>query len=90
MLLSHQPTTTFSYYAAAEYGAHGVTVELGKVCPFGENDLTRFTAIQQTLTQLISQGVFAQFDIEAMQFFAVQDALVKDHDDYKLLSVLLR
>ncbi|MFQ3187384.1 MAG: succinylglutamate desuccinylase, partial [Marinomonas primoryensis] len=35
VLLSHQSTTTFSYYSYAVHGAHAFTVELGKVHRFG-------------------------------------------------------
>ncbi|MFI8622040.1 succinylglutamate desuccinylase [Marinomonas sp. NPDC078689] len=88
VLLSHQPTTTFSYYSSAEHGAHGFTVELGKVYPFGENDLSRFEAINQTLMSLISTAKFPVLDHQqiddSLKLFAVQDALVKDHDDYQL------
>lgn len=84
MLLSHQPTTTFSYHSSALHGAHGFTVELGKVYPFGENDLSRFDAIKHTLIQLIEEGAFAYGDIASMKLFTVQDALIKDAEDYQL------
>ncbi len=88
VLLSHQPTTTFSYYSSAVHGAHGFTVELGKVYPFGENDLSRFDSIKHTLTSLISDGFFqsdaVQLDNHPMKLFVVQDALLKDHEDYQL------
>ncbi|REG82876.1 succinylglutamate desuccinylase [Marinomonas pollencensis] len=88
VLLSQQPTTTFSYYSSAEHGAHAFTVELGKVYPFGENDLSRFEAIRQTLITLISDASFPKLERDAidskLKFFAVQDALVKDHEDYQL------
>ena len=88
VLLSHQPTTTFSYYSSAEHGAHGFTVELGKVYPFGENDLSRFEAINQALMALISNATFPELTPDAidhaLKLFAVKDALVKDHDDYQL------
>lgn len=93
VLLSHQPTTTFSYYSSAEHGAHSFTVELGKVYPFGENDLSRFDDIKQTLVSLISRGALPSadgvFDAlkpdgKPMRLFSVQDALIKDHPDYQL------
>ena len=42
ILLSESPTTTFSYFSSNEFGADAFTVELGKVRPFGENDMSRF------------------------------------------------
>ena len=54
ILLSHLPTTTFSYFSSNEFNADAFTVELGKVMPFGENDMTKFSKVKDTLTLLIS------------------------------------
>jgi succinylglutamate desuccinylase len=54
ILLSHSPTTTFSYFSSNEFNADAFTVELGKVMPFGENDMTKFIQVKETLTRLIS------------------------------------
>ncbi len=55
VLFSESPTTTFSYFSTNEFAAHGFTVELGKVRPFGENDMRRFQAASDTLTKLVSE-----------------------------------
>lgn len=54
ILLSHSPTTTFSYFSSNEFGADAFTVELGKVRPFGENDMANFARVTDTLTRLVS------------------------------------
>jgi succinylglutamate desuccinylase len=54
ILLSHSPTTTFSYFSSNEFGADAFTVELGKVKPFGENDMSQFQKLKDTLTAFIS------------------------------------
>lgn len=54
ILLSHSPTTTFSYYSSNEFNADAFTVELGKVMPFGENNMAKFAQVKETLTRLIS------------------------------------
>jgi succinylglutamate desuccinylase len=54
VLLSHSPTTTFSYFSSNEFGADAFTVELGKVRPFGENDMSQFVQVRETLTKLVS------------------------------------
>ncbi|WP_371185924.1 succinylglutamate desuccinylase [Thalassotalea maritima] len=54
ILLSESPTTTFSYFSSNEFQAHAFTVELGKVRPFGENDMGNFVACQQTLYRLLA------------------------------------
>jgi succinylglutamate desuccinylase len=54
ILLSHSPTTTFSYYSSNELGADAFTVELGKVKPFGANNMDNFSDVSRTLTNFIS------------------------------------
>lgn len=54
ILLNQAPTTTFSYYSLREHSADAFTVELGKVRPFGENDMSRFAAADTMFRKLIS------------------------------------
>lgn len=54
ILLSNSPTTTFSYFSAHQFDADAFTVELGKVKPFGENDMSQFVKVQATLENFIS------------------------------------
>ncbi|NLQ18301.1 succinylglutamate desuccinylase [Marinomonas sp. M1K-6] len=84
VLLSHQSTTTFSYYSHAVHAAHAFTVELGKVHPFGKNDVSRFSELEKALLLLIEKAQFAQTPLSALRVFSVQDALVKDDDSYQL------
>mgnify|MGYP000595575998 CR=1 FL=1 len=84
VLLSHQPTTTFSFYSHVMHGAHAFTVELGKVYPFGKNDLSRFVELKKSLLLLLEQGHFAQSPLSELLVFAVQDALIKDDYSYQL------
>ncbi|MFK8022177.1 MAG: succinylglutamate desuccinylase [Pseudomonadales bacterium] len=46
--------TTFSAFTARECGATSFTLELGQVRPFGENDLSKLSAFDQTLRLLIA------------------------------------
>ncbi len=84
ILLSHQPTTTFSYYSYAVHGAYAFTVELGKVFPFGQNNLSRFADIEKSLALLMQTGVLAQSPLSDMHIFSVLNALVKDDESYEL------
>lgn len=84
VLLSHQSTTTFSYYSYAEHGAHAFTVELGKVYRFGENDLSAFVNLEKSLVLLLEKGVLAQAPLSDMRIFTVLDSLIKDDDSYEL------
>lgn len=56
ILLSQTPTSTFSYYTSLNYCTHGFTVELGKVKPFGENDMANFSHVIRMLEQLITRS----------------------------------
>ncbi|MFN2362430.1 MAG: succinylglutamate desuccinylase [Marinobacter sp.] len=49
LLLQHREGTTFASFCSTTLGAESFTVELGKVRPFGQNDLTRFTGISNAL-----------------------------------------
>ncbi|MBY5992047.1 succinylglutamate desuccinylase [Ferrimonas balearica] len=59
ILLSHNPTTTFSYFSSNEFGADAFTVELGKVRPFGQNDLSRLAALETQLGRLLADESLA-------------------------------
>ncbi|KPQ03129.1 succinylglutamate desuccinylase [Marinobacter sp. HL-58] len=49
LLLQHREGTTFASFSSTTLGAESFTVELGKVRPFGENDLGRFSGIANAL-----------------------------------------
>jgi len=84
ILLSNAPTTTFSYYASQQFNADAFTVELGKVRPFGENDMTRFIEVKQTLKALISGKDLGLVDYNQADFnlFKVNRAIDKTHDSF--------
>ncbi|MDI9244428.1 succinylglutamate desuccinylase [Marinobacter sp. CHS3-4] len=49
LLLQHREGTTFASYSSSTLAAESFTVELGKVQPFGQNDLSRFSGIRDAL-----------------------------------------
>lgn len=49
LLLQHKAGTTFSSFSSSQLNAESFTVELGKVRPFGQNDLQRFSGIRDAL-----------------------------------------
>lgn len=53
VLLSESPTTTYSYFSSRDCGVHSFTVELGKVKPFGENNMADFSLARSALFRLI-------------------------------------
>lgn len=53
LLLQHKTGTTFSSFSSVDLGAESFTIELGKVQPFGHNDLSRFQGIHRALRRLL-------------------------------------
>lgn len=49
LLLQHREGTTFAAFSSVDLGAESFTVELGKVRPFGQNDLEKFSGIRDAL-----------------------------------------
>jgi len=85
VLFANKPATTFSYSSSHQHGAHAFTLELGKVYPFGQNDLSRFSKIDSALRQLIEAGSYAQADWQQeLLCFNVCHELVKEADDFAL------
>ena len=82
ILLSNSPTTTFSYFSSHQYGAHAFTVELGKVRPFGENDMTRFIEVKEMLKAMMTgqDMQLAPYSEQDINLFKVNRAIDK-HDD---------
>lgn len=86
VLLMQTPASTFSYYASNSHGADAFTVELGKVRPFGENDMRRFAKAEQTLRALVSGTLppFSEFRQADFQLYEVYRSINKQTQDFKL------
>lgn len=56
LLLQHRAGTTFSSFSSSVLGAESFTVELGKVRPFGKNDLSQFKEFGDALRRCLSGG----------------------------------
>lgn len=85
-LLMQTPASTFSYFGAQSCGAHAFTLELGKVRPFGENDMSRFSACDLMLRALLT-GTNAElpaFDESSFNFFVVSRAVNKQTEQFEL------
>ncbi|MGF1723993.1 succinylglutamate desuccinylase [Photobacterium nomapromontoriensis] len=55
VLLSNSPSSTFSWFSAEHFGAQALTLELGRVARFGENDLIRLAPFFDALVELVSE-----------------------------------
>lgn len=86
VLLMQSAASTFSYYASNTHGADAFTIELGKVQPFGQNDMSRFTKVAQTLRGLVSATLpeFAPFAPENFHLYEVYRSINKQTQDFKL------
>lgn len=86
ILLSQTPTTTFSYYSSFNHDADAFTVELGKVRPFGQNDMSKFSQVRESLSSLISEAnvLIPDFHDCPIQIFTVNQVINKQQSDFKL------
>jgi succinylglutamate desuccinylase len=86
VLLSQSPTGTFSYYTSFNFFTHGFTVELGKVKPFGENDMTEFTAVDDMLRSLLMQIDLdlPEWEECPIEVFEVSQVINKKTDEFIL------
>ncbi|GGP17593.1 succinylglutamate desuccinylase [Silvimonas iriomotensis] len=54
-VLNHrEQSNTFTYFSCSQHNALAATLELGKVMPFGMNDLTRFAKVTDGLRLMLS------------------------------------
>jgi succinylglutamate desuccinylase len=86
-LVQHnRPSGTFSHYSSERFAAASCTLELGKVRPFGANDLGEFAGVAAALASLIGGelplGVTAPEG--EMQVFRVSQELRKLSADFRL------
>jgi succinylglutamate desuccinylase len=86
ILLSDRPTTTFSYFSANEFGAIAFTLELGKVKPFGRNDMNRFSDIKQQIEALISVQTYhsPDVDIDDLNIYRVNQTILRQSESFEL------
>jgi succinylglutamate desuccinylase len=86
ILLSQSPTSTFSYYTSKVYQAHGFTVELGKVKPFGENDMSKFNDVDKMLNELITQTELKlpEYDDCPLNVYDVNQVINKHSEQFVL------
>ncbi|NKF51483.1 succinylglutamate desuccinylase [Shewanella sp. WXL01] len=84
ILYHHEPTTTFSYYSSNEFGADAFTVELGKVMPFGQNDMSKFAKAKAMLTALVTQTEveLPAYDAEQLNLYKVSRSVNKHFEDF--------
>ncbi len=86
MLLHTAKANTYSHFTAEACGALACTLELGKVRPFGENDLSRFSRVDTALRRLVAGEVGEPGDAgPSPRIFTVVDQIVRQSDAFELL-----
>jgi succinylglutamate desuccinylase len=83
VLLHREKSNTFTHFTAERAGALACTLELGKVRPFGQNDLARFAASDRALRRLIA-GEPAVDASRALRVFTVVGQIDKQSDQFVL------
>ncbi|QYJ84560.1 succinylglutamate desuccinylase [Shewanella mesophila] len=85
VLFHHEPTTTFSYFSWNNYQAEAFTIELGKVMPMGQNDMTRFISLKEMLCRLITGKALEldTFDENKLNLYQVNRSINKHFDDFE-------
>lgn len=85
ILLSESPTTTFSYFSSNQLDAEAFTVELGKVRPFGENDMGQFLAVADCLKKLLAGEHLSlePFDNKNFLIYRVNQVINRESEDFK-------
>jgi succinylglutamate desuccinylase len=84
VLLHTTKGNTYSHFTAQACGAEACTLELGKVRPFGQNDLTRFAGADRAVRQLLA-GMGDDTEANMPRVFTVVDQLTKQSDAFELL-----
>ena len=84
VLLHTTKANTFSNFTAQACGADACTLELGKVRPFGQNDLTRFAGADEALRHLLA-GTSGNAHTAMPRVFTVIDQLTKQSEAFELL-----
>jgi succinylglutamate desuccinylase len=103
VLLHTSAANTFSHHTAAAHGARSCTLELGKVRPFGQNDLASFARPMRSLAGLIAGepahasealppvfGVIAQIEKRSQSFELCVDKDVPNFTPFAAGTLLAR
>ncbi|WP_206996759.1 succinylglutamate desuccinylase [Trinickia mobilis] len=83
VLLHTAKGNTYSHFTGRTCGAQACTLELGKVRPFGQNDLTRFAGADSAVRQMVSGAEDAQ-DAPMPRVFTVIGQITKQSDQLEL------
>jgi succinylglutamate desuccinylase len=83
-LHQHRHSWTFSHYSKHYHAAQAFTLELGKVRPFGENDLDALAGMLTLLEALLEGRQMPSGNLEEVRFFRVVSELMRQSQDFSL------
>lgn len=83
VLLHTAKGNTFTHFTAEAFGAQACTLELGKVRPFGENDLSRFAGADRAVRELVA-GAERRGVSPLPRVFSVIGQITKKSDAFEL------
>ena len=84
ILSTTEKSATYSSFTANHCGATSFTLELGKVKPFGENDLEDFAAVIAGLENAISGTLTTGAEKKVVLRFRVAGEVLKQTDNFRL------
>ncbi|KLV03452.1 succinylglutamate desuccinylase [Photobacterium aquae] len=85
VLLSQTASPTFSWYSAEYFSAQALTLELGKVAQFGQNDLQQLAGFYQALEKWVTGSLcLSSWDGYYPQVYKVTRTLVKKSEHFAL------
>ncbi|WP_456269500.1 succinylglutamate desuccinylase [Kushneria sp. AK178] len=83
-LSQHQHSWTFSHYSRHYHGAQGFTLELGRVAPFGGNDLEPLSPMLDLLRARVAGAPFRAAKAVPLIRFEVIEEIMRESDDFRL------
>ncbi len=83
VLLQQEPANTFSSFTSIKQKAQSFTLELGKVRAFGENELSRFTGIDNALRNLVAGNPLSEQDAATVDCFEVCHSVIKTNESWQ-------
>lgn len=83
LVFHRAPGGTFTHYSCEHHQAASSTLELGKALPFGENDLTQFSAVRQALAALLYGESLPQPQAEPRRYHVTQQ-ITRQNDAFVL------
>ncbi|MCW8329802.1 succinylglutamate desuccinylase [Photobacterium sp. SDRW27] len=84
VLLSRTASPTFSWYSAENFGAQALTMELGKVAPFGKNDLSLLESFNTAMLALVIEPELAlEWHGDKLNVYKVTRTLTKQTEAFQ-------